>query len=93
MTASEIEAIRFPVEGMTCTACIGRITRHLRTVEGVLGVRVDLGDERVTVRRTMGTAPDAALAAAITAAGYQADLAAAVALTPDRTRLERLLGR
>ena len=93
MTGSDVEAIRFPVEGMTCTACVGRITRHVRKVHGVHGVRVDLGDERVTVRRSMGTAPDAALAAAITAAGYRADLAAAVAVTPERTRLERLLGR
>lgn len=93
MSAGDIEAIRFPVEGMTCTACIGRISRHVRKVDGVHGVSVDLRGELVTVRRSTGTAPDADLAAAIADAGYMADLAAAVAVPPERTRLERLLGR
>ena len=47
----------------------------------------------MTVRRSTGTAPDADLAAAIADAGYMADLARAVAVPPQRTRLERLLGR
>lgn len=93
MTAGDIEAIRFPVEGMTCTACVGRITRQLRKVEGVHGVSVDLGGEHVTVRRSTGSAPDTDLAAAIADAGYRADLAEAVAVPPERTRLERWLGR
>ena len=93
MSAGGIEAVRFPVEGMTCTACVNRISRSLRKLDGVRGVSVDLGEERVTVRRSMGTAPDADLAAAIADAGYRADLAVAIAVPAQRTRLERLLGR
>lgn len=93
MSAGDVEAIRFPVDGMTCTACIGRISRHVRRVAGVHGVSVDLREERVTVRRSSGAAPDGELAAAIAAAGYRADMAAAVAVPSTRTRLERLLRR
>lgn len=93
MSAGAVEAVRFPVEGMTCGSCIGRITRAVRRVDGVRGVSVDLGTEHVTVRRSPGTASAAELAAAIEAAGYGTDPAAAVAVPPERTLLERLLGR
>jgi Cu+-exporting ATPase len=75
-----IETIRFPIEGMTCCSCVNRITRVLRTVDGVEQVRIDLRAETGTVRRDPLVAPDRTLVAAIAAAGYEADLAAAVAL-------------
>ena len=78
---------------MTCTSCVGRITRQLRRVDGVRGVSVDLGTERVTVRRATGSAHDLELAAAVEAAGYRADLARAVPVTPERTLIERLFRR
>jgi copper chaperone CopZ len=95
VSTPELEAIGFPVEGMTCSSCVSRITRHLRRVDGVRGVRVDLRAERVTVRRAVGTARDAELAAAVEAAGYRADLAGALAIAvpPERTLMQRLLGR
>ncbi|MBI3750699.1 MAG: heavy-metal-associated domain-containing protein [Chloroflexi bacterium] len=71
-------SIRFPVAGMTCAACVGTITRALRRLDGVDGVRVDLRGETVTVRRVASSVPEAAIAAAIADAGYTADLAAAV---------------
>ncbi len=93
MSTGGVEAVRLPVEGMTCTSCVGRITRAVRRVDGVRGVSVDLGTEQVTVRRSPGTASAAELAAAIEAAGYGTDPGAAVAVPPARTLLERLLGR
>ena len=93
MSTPELEAIRFAVEGMTCSSCVSRITRHLRRVDGVRGVSVDLGAERVTVRRAIGSARDAELAAAIEAAGYRADLAGATQVPAERTFLQRLLRR
>ncbi len=93
MSNGAVEAVRFPVEGMTCSSCVGRITRAVRKVDGVRGVSVDLGTEHVTIRRSMGTASEAELAAAIETAGYRADPAAAVVVPPERTFLERLLGR
>ena len=89
------EAVRFPVSGMTCASCVGRITRAIKQLDGVSGVRVDLGRELVTVRRVAGLASDVALAEAISEAGYQADLgSAALVSTQDRRSiLGRLLGR
>jgi copper chaperone CopZ len=72
------ETIRFPVTGMVCGSCVNRITRSLRSLKGVDRVRVDLGREAVTVRRERDSAPDAALAAAVAEAGYEAHLDAAI---------------
>ena len=93
-----VETIRFPVKGMTCGSCVARITRALRRVQGVTSVRVDLVQETATVRREPASVSDAALAAAVEAAGYVALMDEAVAiLSPDETAprgiLDRLLGR
>lgn len=90
-----IDTIRFPIEGMTCASCVNRITRALRKLDGVEHVRIDLRGETGTIRRDPLAAPDEAIVAAIAAAGYGADLAAAVALpTVDRPGLvARLLTR
>ena len=72
------ETIRFPVAGMTCNACVNRITRALRQVSGVTKVHVDLRSESVVVRREPALVSNAALAAAIAEAGYEANLASAV---------------
>ncbi|MGZ8438386.1 MAG: heavy-metal-associated domain-containing protein [Candidatus Limnocylindrales bacterium] len=74
------ETIRFPIEGMTCTSCVNRITRALRKLDGVEQVRVDLARETATVRRDAALATDSALATAIAAVGYEADLGSAVAV-------------
>jgi copper chaperone CopZ len=93
--AATLETIRFPVTGMACGSCVNRITRALRGLPGVSAVRVDLGRQAVTVRREPAVAPDAALAAAISEAGYAAQLEAAVQADPRDAygRLERLLRR
>jgi Cu+-exporting ATPase len=90
------ETIRFPVHGMTCSSCVARITRHVRRLDGVASVRVDLGAETATVRRDAARVSDAALVRAIAEAGYEADLGAAVAVTQAATSrglLDRLLRR
>ncbi len=90
------ETIRFPIAGMTCTSCVNRITRSLRMVDGVERVRVHLGDEAATVRRDPSRADDRALATAVAAAGYEADLSRAVsqpAEEPSTSLLRRFLSR
>lgn len=89
------ETIRFPVRGMTCGSCVNRITRAVRKLDGVTKVNVDLRRETTTVRREPALVSNAALVAAVTAAGYEADLDAAVVVSSgsDRSLLERLLGR
>ena len=95
MRNGDLESIRFPVEGMTCVSCVGHIEHALRSVEGVRRVRVDLRRETAAVSREPALVSNAALAAAVEAAGYRADLGAVVAVPADEARnwLARLLGR
>jgi copper chaperone CopZ len=88
-----IEALRFPVEGMTCSSCVNRISRALGKVDGVRGVRVDLGRELVTVNREPGTAPEVAIADAIEATGYHARMHEATSVEVVPSPLQRLLRR
>lgn len=93
--ASAVEAIRFPVRGMTCGACVSRIVRAVRRLDGVTKVSVDLRGETATVHREPALVSNAALAAAVADAGYDADIEAAthVALDARRGVLARLLRR
>ncbi|EYD77383.1 Lead, cadmium, zinc and mercury transporting ATPase, Copper-translocating P-type ATPase [Rubellimicrobium mesophilum DSM 19309] len=61
------DTIDLPVVGMTCASCVGRVERALKEVPGVASASVNLATERATVT---GTAPRAALVAAIEDAGY-----------------------
>ena len=89
------ETIRFPVAGMTCGSCVNRIMRAVQKLDGATKVSVDLRAETTTVRREPALVSNAALEAAVAAAGYAADLDAATVLPPgsDRSLLDRLLGR
>ena len=60
-------SLSLPITGMTCATCAGRVERALARVPGVAGAQVNLAAETVAVT---GTAPLAALAGAIRAAGY-----------------------
>lgn len=80
------EHVRFPVEDMTCGACVSRITRAVRKLEGVEAVRVDLGDETATVRFDQARTNLAAIGAAVAQAGYRARLAEAQPFTPEPRR-------
>jgi copper ion binding protein len=88
------EAVRFPVRGMTCSSCVNRITRAVRRLDGVTRVEVDLRGETATVRREPALVSNATLAAAVTDAGYEADMGALLVVPMAETRgfLERLLG-
>jgi P-type Cu+ transporter len=94
-TSPTAETIRFPVSGMTCGSCVNRIMKVVGKVDGVTRVRVDLRQETATVRREPALVSNAALAAAVAAAGYEADVEHAVVVPPgsDRSFIERLLGR
>jgi len=93
--ARPVETIRFPVAGMTCSSCVNRITRAVRKLDGVTRVAVDLGGETATVSREPALVSNAALAAAVAEAGYEADLDGATIVPTAATRgfLGRLLGR
>jgi P-type Cu+ transporter len=89
-----VETIRFSVRGMTCSSCVGRIMRSVGKVPGVAKVSVDLRHETATVQREPALASNTAIAAAVSLAGYVADVDAAVVVPPrpSRSVLKRLLG-
>jgi P-type Cu+ transporter len=60
----------FPVLGMTCASCVGRVERALSRVPGVRQVSVNLATEAATVVAD-AKAPREALMAAVQGAGYE----------------------
>ncbi len=59
----------FPVEGMSCASCVGRVERALSANDGVVNARVNLATETAHVEAD-DTVTRATLAEAIEAAGY-----------------------
>lgn len=57
------------VEGMTCGGCASRVTKAIKSVDNNANVNVDLKSKTVRVDTS---ADVAALASAVTAAGYPA---------------------
>jgi Cu+-exporting ATPase len=49
VTATERTRLDFPVKGMHCAACVAKVERALRGVEGVAEANVNLATERATV--------------------------------------------
>lgn len=72
-----IERLRIPIEGMTCSSCVGRITGAVRKLHGVESVRVDLASDSATVAFERAQISPAAIGEAIERAGYVARLDAA----------------
>ena len=59
----------FPIEGMTCASCVGRVEKALQAVPGVLGVSVNLATEVASIQANAGTSFDS-LRAAVDKSGY-----------------------
>jgi Cu+-exporting ATPase len=66
------DEIELGIADMTCASCVGRVERALRAVPGVVDAQVNLATERATVTVLRGAADAAALADAVTRAGYGA---------------------
>jgi len=77
-SARDIDTVSFPVEGMTCAACVNRITRYLANVDGVEDANVNLATETATVRFDRGRVGLDRLGDAVEAAGYEARIDRAV---------------
>jgi len=87
MGAADESTLRFPVEGITCAACVGRVERALAAVPGVDAVTVNLATEEATVRLHADGSegahgPDDALRAALTAAVEKAGYVARIPPAP-----------
>ena len=61
----------YPVEGMTCAACVARVERAIRAEPGVVDAEVNLALERATVTTLSGTVAGEALAERVADAGYR----------------------
>ena len=62
---------RLRVDGMTCASCVGRVERVLLAQPGVVTASVNLATQTATVTYLEGAVQPAALAKAVTAAGYE----------------------
>jgi Cu+-exporting ATPase len=59
----------FPIEGMTCASCAGRIERSLAALPGVMSANVNLSTEHATVKATAAIGMDE-LRKVVAKAGY-----------------------
>ena len=73
MAAADAHAARiaFPVEGMTCAACVIHVENALRQVPGVRQAAVNLATESASVELDAPAPPAEAIRAAVSAAGYR----------------------
>lgn len=60
----------FPIRGMTCASCVGRVEEALKSVPGVVSVNVNLATEKATVEYIESVTP-ADLRKAVKDAGYE----------------------
>ncbi|MBA3289979.1 MAG: copper-translocating P-type ATPase [Actinobacteria bacterium] len=68
---TDVRETTFGVTGMTCASCVGRVERALKKkVPGVLGVTVNLANEKASVRYLAGEVEPHDLEKAVEGAGY-----------------------
>jgi copper chaperone CopZ/predicted peroxiredoxin len=72
----------FAIEGMTCQGCADNITAALTGIPGIRSATVSLQDKKAVVLADESQVTTEKIIAAITAAGYKAQLASAEQSTP-----------
>ncbi|GIW32620.1 MAG: ATPase [Meiothermus sp.] len=65
-----VAEVELGITGMTCAACVGRVERALKKLDGVLSSSVNLATERATVRYLPASTDVAQLKRAVREAGY-----------------------
>jgi Cu+-exporting ATPase len=70
VATGERTRLDFPVKGMHCAACVAKVERALRGVEGVAEASVNLATERATVWVDSGPAALSAVRKAVEGVGY-----------------------
>jgi P-type Cu+ transporter len=74
LVAGKEDSISFPVSGMTCAACQGRVQRALASEPGVIDASVNLLTKSAAVRYDSAAVSPARLIEAVRATGYDAEL-------------------
>lgn len=70
---SNINQIDLNIQGMSCAACVGRVERALKKVDGVAEANVNLATHKAHIVLAKPLADDL-LTAAVTKAGYEAQV-------------------
>ena len=86
----------FAIEGMTCQGCADNITAALSGIPGVHSATVSLQDKKAVVLADESQVTTEKIIAAITAAGYKAQLASAEqskSATPTTSSKQPILGQ
>jgi Cu+-exporting ATPase len=71
LKSEDVEDLIISIAGMTCAACVNRIERTLRKVDGVEEVQVNLATEKATLRYHPGRAGRSDFRRAIEESGYE----------------------
>lgn len=82
--STDARELSFPIEGMTCAACVGRVERVLSRVPGVSSVRVNLATERASLVADPSVSRGS-LEHAVQTAGYRVGEESADATTQSAT--------
>jgi len=70
MTATTVETLTLPVEGMSCASCVLRVEKALKKVDGVTAATVNLATEKATVQFDPSRVPLARLQEVVADSGY-----------------------
>ena len=70
-----MKTVTLDISGMTCAACVGRVERGLKKVEGVEEANVNLATERASVTYDPAKTSAAELVAKVVDTGYDAPTA------------------
>lgn len=71
-----MKTVIMPVEGMSCSACVGRVKKALTSIDGVANVEVNLADRNARVRFDPSKLSPERLAATVNGLGYRAGVPA-----------------
>ena len=69
---AEVAQTNLDIDGMSCASCVARVEKSLRKLPGVVEASVNLATEKASVTYVPKMLTPAQLAAAVTAAGYDA---------------------
>jgi copper chaperone len=72
----------FHIPGMTCSGCVGAVTRAVRAIDGTARIETDLAAREITVT---SRSSEAAISAALEEAGYPNTAARPLADRPQAT--------